>query len=73
MYTYLHMLIFPEGDFLTLTYRFRASRFSERKLNTHHFNSDNFLTNFGHVRSMTGDKPLVTKFFMLIPNFEVKK
>ena len=27
--------MFPEGGFLTLTYRFRASRFSERELNTH--------------------------------------
>ena len=29
------MLMFREGGFLTLTYRFRASRFSERELNTH--------------------------------------
>ena len=29
------MLMFPEGGFLTLTYRSRASRFSERELNTH--------------------------------------
>ena len=29
------MLMFPEGGFLMLTYRFRASRFSERELNTH--------------------------------------
>ena len=27
--------MFPEGGFLTLTYRSRASRFSERELNTH--------------------------------------
>ena len=27
--------MFPEGGFLTLTYRSRASRLSERELNTH--------------------------------------
>ena len=27
--------MFPEGVFLMLTYRFRASRFIERELNTH--------------------------------------
>ena len=28
------MLMFPQGGFLALTYRFLASRFSERELNT---------------------------------------
>ena len=29
------MLMFPQGGFLALTYRFLASRFSERELNAH--------------------------------------